>query len=235
MSIKTNEEGETQDWIAIDFNVLVYNVRSTLGQHQRMQFSTAIQITNLYSVIGLTETWLTKCIGSADILSLNHKICQKRLTIKKGSRQTLRNSHCSCRKCSQLWIVVWFTRLRNCSSLDQDSFARMLYVHSYSNAPMYAPTQTQNEFCWEQHLLVFLLSFHKQRQKECKISELLIVSDTNFDQTLEINDFKRSFRTNVSRWNFVRIPEHNLLKVTQVGLFLPCRLIWKQFHWSTDE
>ena len=28
----------------------------------------------------------------------------------------------------------------------------------------------------------------------------------------------------------VRILEHNLLKVTQVGLFLPCRIFWKQFH-----
>ena len=139
-----------------------------------MQFSTAIQITNLYSVIGLTETWLTKCLSSADILSLNHKICQKRLTIKKGSRQTWRNSHCSSRKCYSCELL---------SDLQDCVIAHFLTKTPLLVCSMYNPTQTQNfvenNICWCSSYPFF----HKQRQEECKISELLIVSDINFDQT----------------------------------------------------
>ena len=58
-------------------NLLVYNVRSILETKRRTKFPNALQVTNVYDIISLTETWLTEHITDAALFLSKYDINRK--------------------------------------------------------------------------------------------------------------------------------------------------------------
>ena len=120
--IKRSGECENQDWPAIYVHILVYN----LEQRRRMQIANAIQITNLYPIICLTETWLPESISNIAIFLPNLKFFWKHRPSEKGLSK---HGGTLIAVTNILNCEIW-SGLRHCPTLDVDSFAHMLILQS---------------------------------------------------------------------------------------------------------
>ena len=151
----------------------MYNIRCILETEGRTKFSNILQVTNVYDIISLTETWLTEHISDAALFLLKYDINQKdRLSVngltKHGGvlRGVSKNIPSCPIECNFLDCVI--TRLL---------VKQPIIICCNYSAPR------DSSYSWPTSQFIFLIKFLNKTKYEFNSKCCIIVGDNNFSYT----------------------------------------------------
>ena len=154
-------------------NLLVYNVRSILETERRSKFSNALQVTNVYDIISLTETWLTEHITDAALFFSKYDINRKDRPSVNGLTKQGR-------------VLIGVSKNIPSCSIECDfpdcEITRLLVKQPIIICCIYS-APSDSSYSWPTSQFISLIKFLNKKKYEFNTKCCIIVGDINFSYT----------------------------------------------------